>query len=66
MKVILNVHQVWDTIDPRSTNSTKNNVVTKVLFQLLPEDLMLQAGTMSTRKEIWDAIKTRHLGAGRV
>lgn len=66
MKVILNVHQVWDTIDPGSTDAKKNNVAVAVLFQSIPEDLILQVGNLSTAKEIWEAIKTRNLGADRV
>ncbi|KAJ9551625.1 hypothetical protein OSB04_015670 [Centaurea solstitialis] len=66
MKVILNVHQVWNTIDPGSNDHKKNNIAIAVLFQAIPEDLILQVGTMSTSKAIWDAIKTRNLGADRV
>ena len=65
MKVILNVHQVWDTIDPGSDDQKKNNVAIAVLFQAIPEDLILQVGTMSTSKAIWEAIKTRNLRADR-
>ncbi|KAJ9543760.1 LOW QUALITY PROTEIN: hypothetical protein OSB04_023467 [Centaurea solstitialis] len=43
----------------------KNNIAIAVLFQAILEDLILQVGTMDMAKEIWDAIKTRHLGADR-
>ena len=66
MKVILNVHQVWDVIDPGADDPKKNNVAIAVIFQAIPEDLILQVGVMDKAKEIWDAIKTRNLGADRV
>ena len=77
MKVILNVHQVWDVIDPGANDPKKDNVATEidpkknnvaiaVIFQAILEDLILQVGMLDTTKEIWDAIKTRNMGADRV
>ena len=66
MKVIFNVHQVWDVVDQGADDPKKNNITITVLFQAIPEDPILQVGTMGTAKEIWDAIKTRHLGTDRV
>lgn len=66
MKVILNVHQVWDVVDPGANDTKKNNSAIAVLFQAIPEDVILQVGAMSTNKDIWDAIKTHHLGKERV
>lgn len=36
------------------------------MFQSIPEALVLQVGELTTSKEIWEAIKSRHLGADRV
>ncbi|XP_052622199.1 uncharacterized protein LOC111909796 [Lactuca sativa] len=69
--------QVWDVIDPRANDPKKDNVdieidpkkknvAIAVIFQAIPEDLILQVGMMDTAKEIWYAIKTRNLGADRV
>lgn len=66
MRVILNVYQVWDVVDPGSNDPKKNNLAIAVLFQAIPEDLVLQVGNMDTAKAIWEAIKARHLGADRV
>ncbi|KAJ9566346.1 LOW QUALITY PROTEIN: hypothetical protein OSB04_002312 [Centaurea solstitialis] len=66
MKVILNVHQVWEVVDPGADDPKKNNIAIAVIFQAIPEDLILQVGTMKTAKEIWEAIKSRNLGADRV
>ena len=32
----------------------------------MPESLLLQVGNLDTAKEIWEAIKMRHMGADRV
>ena len=37
-----------------------------LLFQSIPEDLILQIGNLTTAKEMWDAIKSRNIGADRV
>lgn len=66
MKLILNFHQVWDVTDLGVNDLKKNNIAIAVLFQEIPEDLILQVGVISTEKEIWDAIKTCYLFAYRV
>ncbi|GJX47897.1 pol polyprotein [Tanacetum coccineum] len=66
MEVILGIHGVWDVLDPGSDDAKKNNIVKGLLFQSIPEDLILQIGNLKTRKEMWEAIKTRNLGADRV
>jgi len=37
-----------------------------LLVQSIPEALTLQVGNLQTAKEVWDSIKTRHVGAERV
>ncbi|KAJ9565988.1 hypothetical protein OSB04_001954 [Centaurea solstitialis] len=66
MEVLLGIHGVWDVIDPGSDDAKKNNIVKGFLFQSIPEDVILQIGNLKTAKEMWDAIKTRNLGADRV
>ncbi|XP_076907215.1 uncharacterized protein LOC143563595 [Bidens hawaiensis] len=63
MKVIFNVHGVWGAIEPDNTDSKQNNIATAVLFQSIPKDQILQIGDLNTTKEMWEAIKSRHLGA---
>ncbi|KAJ9542300.1 hypothetical protein OSB04_028806 [Centaurea solstitialis] len=66
MKVLLGIYGVWDVVDPGSTDTKKNNIVMGLLFQSIPEDLILQIGNLETAKEMWDAIKSRNIGANRV
>ena len=66
MKVMLRIHKVWETIEPGSKESDKNDIAIGLLFQSIPEALILQVGEQDSPKGIWDAIKTRYLGADRV
>lgn len=66
MKMILRVHEVWEAIDPGTTDAKMNDIATVVLFQAIPENLILQVGNLDSPKAIWDAIKVRNLGADRV
>lgn len=66
MKVALRVHKVWETIDPGLDDSDKNDMARALLFQSIPESLILQVGDLDTSKLVWDAIKARHVGADRV
>ena len=66
IKVLLKVHKVWDVIEDESVDIEKNDMATTILFQSIPETLILQVGELNTAKQVWDAIKTRHMGAERV
>ncbi|KAI3716014.1 hypothetical protein L6452_23047 [Arctium lappa] len=66
MKVFLRIHKVWETIEPGTVESDKKDIAIALLFQSIPEALILQVGDLDSPKEIWESIKTRHLGADRV
>ncbi|KAG7585873.1 Reverse transcriptase RNA-dependent DNA polymerase [Arabidopsis thaliana x Arabidopsis arenosa] len=66
MKPMLRVNRAWEAIEPGSTNEDMNDLAKALLFQSIPESLILQVGEYKTAKEVWEAIKTRHLGADRV
>ncbi|KAG7553438.1 GAG-pre-integrase domain [Arabidopsis thaliana x Arabidopsis arenosa] len=66
MKGVLRVHKVWDTIDPGNNDVEKNDLARVLLFQSISEAMILQVGDYETAKEVWNAIKTRNLGADRV
>ncbi|XP_076960073.1 uncharacterized protein LOC143636334 [Bidens hawaiensis] len=66
MKVVLRVHKIWDTINSGVPDEDKNDMAMALLFQSIPETLIMQIGDQETAKAMWDSIKTRHLGAGRV
>ncbi|XP_076883237.1 uncharacterized protein LOC143531940 [Bidens hawaiensis] len=66
MKVLLNVHKVWDTIDLGATDDDKNNIAIALIYQSIPEATIMQVGNLESAREIWNAIKTHNLGANRV
>ncbi|KAG7586435.1 Zinc finger CCHC-type [Arabidopsis thaliana x Arabidopsis arenosa] len=66
MKPMLRVNKAWEAIEPGSTDGDLNDLAKALLFQSIPESLILQVGEYETAKEVWDAIKTRNLGADRV
>lgn len=66
MKIALKVHKVWEAIEEESTEGDKNDMAIALLFQSIPELLILQVSELNTAKKVWDAIKARHVGAERV
>ena len=66
IKILLKVHEVWEVVENESDNSMKNNMATALLFQSIPETLILQVGELDTAKKVWEAIKARHMGADGV
>ena len=66
MKAALKVHKVWEAIDPGEKDGEKNDMARALLFQSIPESLILQVGNLEGAKEVWEAIKMRHMGADRV
>ncbi|CAM8944369.1 unnamed protein product [Rhodiola kirilowii] len=66
MKVALKVNKVWETIEPGTKDEEKNDMAIALLFQSIPEALILQVGDLDTSKAVWDAIKAKHIGAERV
>ncbi|KAG7598736.1 Integrase catalytic core [Arabidopsis suecica] len=66
MKSCLRVHKAWDIIGTETTDVDKNDIALALLFQSIPESLVLQLGELSTAKQVWEAIKTKNVGAERV
>lgn len=66
MKVALKIHEVWDAVEDEKVDGKKNNMAMGLLLQSIPEVLTLQVGELDSAKKVWEAIKTRHLGAERV
>lgn len=66
IKILLKVNEVWEVVETESDNIKKNNIATALLFQSIPESLILQVGELNTANKVWEAIKARHMGADRV
>ncbi|XP_076883464.1 uncharacterized protein LOC143532249 [Bidens hawaiensis] len=67
MKVLLNVHKVWNTIDPGETDADKNNIAIALIYQSIPEATIMQVGNLDStrrfgtrlRRVIWGLIGLR-------
>ena len=66
MRMALKVHKAWEVIETETPDTEKNNLAMALLFQSIPESLVLQVAELETAKQVWEAIKTRHVGAARV
>ena len=66
MKLLLKVYKVWEIVETESVESDKNDMAIALIFQSIPESLILQVGELTTANKVWVAIKSRHLGADRV
>lgn len=66
MKVTLKVHEVWEAVELGTTDANKNVIAMALLFQSIPENLILQIGELEEVQAMWEAIKSWYLGADRV
>ncbi|GKE13072.1 hypothetical protein Tco_1416623, partial [Tanacetum coccineum] len=69
METIMKAYGIWETIVAKKgveTNEKKENTSKAIIFQTLPQDVLMQVAQYSTAKEVWDSIKVKHLGADLV
>ncbi|GJW60836.1 DNA helicase [Tanacetum coccineum] len=69
METILKAYGIWETIvakEGEATNEKKENTSKAMIFQTLPQDVLMQVAQYSTAKEVWDSIKVKYLGADLV
>ncbi|GJZ48985.1 zinc finger, CCHC-type containing protein [Tanacetum coccineum] len=69
METIMKAYGIWETIVAKEgveTNEKKENTSKAIIFQTLPQDVLMQVAQYSTAKEVWDSIKVKHLGADLV
>ncbi|KAI3501587.1 hypothetical protein L1887_29473 [Cichorium endivia] len=67
MKVVLRIHKVWTVIDPGTEkNKDKDFLAMGLLYQAIPESLIIQIGDIESSKTLWESIKARYVGVDRV
>ncbi|GKF73270.1 hypothetical protein Tco_0219602, partial [Tanacetum coccineum] len=60
---------LWEMIEPLEStqaDNKKDKTAIAFLYQSLPEEQLLLISKYKTGKEVWDALKTRHVGVNRV
>ena len=55
-----------DPVTGRTVEEKKNYTTKAIIFQTLPEDILLQVSKHKDAKDVWEAIRVRYLGADRV
>ncbi|GJZ45457.1 zinc finger, CCHC-type containing protein [Tanacetum coccineum] len=69
MQVILEANGLWEMIEPNLTtevDTKKDKTAIAYIYQSLPEEQLLLISKYKTAKEVWDALKTRHVGVNHV
>ena len=69
IKAIFNVHGIWEAVEPTTdaeVDQKKNNMAIAMLYQAIPENMVLQIASLTSAEEIWEALKVRHVGIERV
>ncbi|GKA45669.1 hypothetical protein Tco_0738465 [Tanacetum coccineum] len=70
METILKAYGLWETINPKKGSSAidekKTHTTKAMIFQTIPQDILVQVAQYETAKEVWDSVKVRYLGADLV
>lgn len=70
MKVFIQAHGVWEAIEPKDPKAAVDEKMDKraltIIYQGIPDDLLLTLAEKKTLEEAWAAIKTLCLGADKV
>ncbi|KAD0968771.1 hypothetical protein E3N88_43490 [Mikania micrantha] len=69
MEQILKAYGLWDVVNTTGgveVGEKKTATTKAMIFQTLPEDILMQVAQYPSAKEVWDSIKVRYLGADLV
>lgn len=69
VETMLWAYGLWESVDPvtgGTVEGRKNYTIKAIIFQTLPEDILLQVSKYKDAKDVWEAIRVRYLGADRV
>ena len=66
MQVHLEAYGLWEAIEFDAVPRKKDRQALSIIFGALSEDIVPQLDISKTAKEIWEFLKTRHMGAARV
>ncbi|GJX01626.1 hypothetical protein Tco_0185539 [Tanacetum coccineum] len=72
LETILKAYGLWKVIDETgdkqetSIDEKAENTAKGMIFQTLPQDMLMQVAQYTTAKEVWNSIKVKHIGADLV
>lgn len=66
MRVFMQAHGVWEAVDPKDPKVAAEDKMDKralaIIYQGVPEDVLLSIVENKTSKEAWNAVKTMSQG----
>lgn len=66
----MQAHGVWEAVEPKDLKAAIEEKMDKralaVIYQGVPEDILLSIAEKKTSREAWNAVKTMSLGADKV
>lgn len=70
MRAVMKAHGIWEAIEPTHPKATvdvkANRFAVVVIYQAVPEDILLAMAEKTSAKGVWDAVKIMCHGAERV
>ncbi|XP_076931927.1 uncharacterized protein LOC143597257 [Bidens hawaiensis] len=66
MESILDAQGLWEVVSGEALYERKNKMARAIIFQALPENVLMQVARTRDAQEIWESLRVRFLGADRV
>ncbi|XP_020573667.1 uncharacterized protein LOC110020042 [Phalaenopsis equestris] len=66
MRVNLQAQGVWEAVEQDEVEERKDRMALAVIYQALPEDVLLMVAEKDSAKLAWETLKTMHVGVERV
>ncbi|GJS89530.1 hypothetical protein Tco_0772166 [Tanacetum coccineum] len=66
IETVLRAYGHWDAITEDEVDEKKNYTTKGIIFQTLPENVLLQVSKHKNANYVWESIKVRYIGAERV
>ncbi|XP_076935074.1 uncharacterized protein LOC143601578 [Bidens hawaiensis] len=66
MESTLDAQGLWEVVSGEALDERKNNMARVIIFQALPENVLMQVARTRDAQEIWESLRVRFLGADRV
>nr|GEY40962.1 zinc finger, CCHC-type [Tanacetum cinerariifolium] len=65
IETVLRAYGHWNAITEDEVDEKKNNTTKGIIFQTLPENVLLQVAKHKNAKDVWESIKVRYIGSER-
>nr|KAJ0224925.1 hypothetical protein LSAT_V11C100001310 [Lactuca sativa] len=63
IETVLRAYGHWDAITKDAVDEKKNYTTKGIIFQMLPENVLLQVAKHKNAKDVWESVKVRYIGA---